>query len=165
MYRPRRRARATSHEPTPPDSWSWVPVSLLESPTFQALGPNARRCLDFLLIELHKHPLWNGSLAAPYQQLAAFGATGADTSCAISQLRLIGLVDLTRQGLRVAGGGVPSLYRLTFRHTWNGTAWGIPSNDWRTVIEDLRANGRATVRECRSWLRETIRARNVPTAS
>ena len=56
------------------EAWVWLTRDLLESPAWNALSPNARKFIDFLLIEYMAHAGFeNGALVATYDQLAEFG--------------------------------------------------------------------------------------------
>ncbi|MFI4973725.1 MAG: hypothetical protein ACHP84_04195 [Caulobacterales bacterium] len=130
--------------------------TMLGSITFRALGIHARRNLDFLLYAHASHAgRENGNLAAPYQQLEAWGATAADVRKGFAELIAAGLVDRTVQGLRQAGGGEPSRYALTWLPTRFGSlAQAPPTHRWQAVIEQLGRAGIGGVTQVRRWLRE-----------
>jgi hypothetical protein len=152
----RRTSRGSGFEPTPREAWTWIPVPLLRSPLFQAIGINTRRACDFLHCELAKRPKANGDLPAPYEGLEAFGATGADISHALREGQVVGLWVVTFEAPRIGAGGEPSRYRLTYRQTWEANGWVSPTNDWRAVAEELSQQGLRDVRGIRAWLRDTV---------
>ena len=70
---------------TPKDEpWFWLSCELVCSDAWRAMGINARRLLDFLLVEHRKHAgLENRNLKAPYDQLEVFGVTRSEIRGAI----------------------------------------------------------------------------------
>jgi hypothetical protein len=103
-----------------------LPRDVLESTSWQQLGINARRFLDFLMIEHMRHGgKRNGFLLAPQRQLYAFGIGEHFVTDAIAEAELAGLVDCKR-GI----GRRPSYYALTWLPLADGTA---PSNRWSVV--------------------------------
>ena len=103
-----------------------LPRSLLESPAWRGLGINARRLLDFLMLEHIKHGgRENGHLTAPREQLEAAGVGWRLITGAIAELQQAGLVDVAR-----GRGRAPSRYALT----WLPLAGGFePTNRWRLI--------------------------------
>jgi hypothetical protein len=99
----------------------------------------------------------NGNLAAPYLQLEAWGVTTADIPKALAELYATGFVELTKHGMRQAGGGEPSRYALTWLPTFAGKADGRPpTNAWEKVIKRLGAEGVGTVAQARAWLKAEV---------
>jgi hypothetical protein len=146
----------------PPEgqAWSWMTNTMLGSITFRALGIHARRILDFLLHEHTSHRgRENGNLAAPYEHLETWGVTSADVRKGFAELRVCGFVELTKQGSRVAGGGEPSRYALTWLPTLAGTpSRQPPTHAWRAVLESLAKQKIGNVIEARQWLRNEVAA-------
>ena len=128
---------------------------MLSSITFRALSIHGRRNLDFLMAEHSAHAgRENGNLAAPYKQLAVWGATAADVRTGFDEVCATGLVRLTKQGLRQGGGGEPSLYALTWMPTRAaGGVMAPPTHDWIKVLNDLGKLGIRDVRQTRAWLK------------
>ena len=103
-----------------------LPRALIQSEAWRSLGINARRLIDFLMIEHMRH--WgkkNGLLLAPRQQLEQFGIGTRYISGAIEQAERLGLVDC-RRGV----GRSPSVYGLTWLPMSDGNQ---PSNRWRSI--------------------------------
>jgi len=104
--------------------WIWLTRELLESDAWQSLSINARRLIDFLLLEHMAHAgRENGNLKATYGQLEKFGLTPNRIAAAIAEAENAGLVDCHRGGMRVA-----TTYRLTFYPLPDGTA---PTHRWK----------------------------------
>lgn len=83
---------------------------VLESDGWRRLGINARRFIDFLMIEhMRKGGQQNGLLLAPRRELCEFGIGEHYVSDAISEAESAGLVVCTR-----GVGRRPSLYALTW---------------------------------------------------
>jgi hypothetical protein len=97
---------------------------LLASEAWQALSTNARRFVDFLMIEHMNHAgTENGRLKATYGQLEAFGFHPSLITAAIAQAEDVGLVECHRGGMRVA---------TTYTLTWFATdVHTPPSNKWK----------------------------------
>jgi hypothetical protein len=100
-------------------------LDVLESDAWHYLGINARRFVDFLVIEnMRRGGKQNGRLLAPRQQLEEFGIGARHISTAIDDVMRVGLVDC-RRGV----GRQPSLYTLTWLPLSDGT---LPSDRWRS---------------------------------
>ena len=121
----------------PPEGepWIFLLTELLASTAWKAAGINARRLIDFLLIEHRLHSgLENGKLKATYDQLEAFGIPRKYILGAIEKAEALGLVRAKRCGMRV-----PSEYRLTF---FAAHDWSPPTNDWKRITDDEAATHR-----------------------
>jgi hypothetical protein len=124
--------------------------ALLTSDAWRALGINARRLIDFLLIEHMRHGgKENGRLLAPRRQLEAFGIGEHFVSRAIEEAERLGLVDCYRGVGRRA-----SVYSLTWLKQWDGTS---PSNRFlhchdeaKVIIAALKAAKRRKITEKRA---------------
>jgi hypothetical protein len=104
-----------------------LPRKLLESAAWRALGINARRFIDFLMLEHMRHGgKENGALLAPRQQLKLFGIGARYISAAIEEAEDLGFVDC-RRGV----GRRPSVYALTWLQMGDDST---PSNRWRAVV-------------------------------
>ena len=87
-----------------------LPRDVLESTSWQQLGINARRFLDFLMIEHLRHGgKHNGYLLAPQRQLYDFGIGAHFVTAAIEEVERAGLVTCER-----GTGKRPSYYGLTW---------------------------------------------------
>jgi len=87
-----------------------LPRDLLESDAWRGLGINARRFLDFLMIEHLRHGgKHNGYLLAPQRQLYDFGIGAHFVTAAIEEVERAGLVTCER-----GTGKRPSYYGLTW---------------------------------------------------
>jgi hypothetical protein len=90
--------------------WVWLTRDLLRSASWQGLGINARRLVDFLLIEHMNHGgQANGFLLAPRRQLEEFGIGHRLITGAIEEARRAGLIDVKR-----GVGCRPSTFALTW---------------------------------------------------
>ena len=106
------------------DGFVKLPRDLLESPAWRSLSINARRLLDFLMIEQIKHHgKTNGRLLAPRRQLWEAGIGQHHVSPAIEECERLGLLDC-RRGV----GRHPNTYALTWLKFGDGSP---PSNRWR----------------------------------
>src|SRR5205823_12644118 len=116
---------------------------LLESATWRGLGINARRFIDFLMIEhMRQGAKRNGFLLAPRRQLWEFGIGSHFVSDAIEEAERAGLVDCKR-----GTGRRPSYYALTWLPLADGTA---PTNRWSVV------SAVSTQNECCSALTKPV---------
>jgi hypothetical protein len=112
------------NKPPAGEPWVWLTRELIASDAWRSLGINARRVIDFLLIEHMRHAgRHNGKLKAPKHQLETFGIGSHYVTEAIREAERLGLVDCHRVGMRVA-----TTYGLSWLPLHDGTA---PSNRWR----------------------------------
>jgi hypothetical protein len=113
-----------ANRPPSGEPWVWLTRELLESDAWRSLGINARRLIDFLLLEHMRHGgKQNGKLKAPKHQLEAFGIGSHYVTDAIHEVEQLGLVDCHRGGMRVA---------TTYTLTWLTFHDGTPASDrWR----------------------------------
>jgi hypothetical protein len=96
---------------------------LSASHAWRALSINARRFVDFLMLEhMRQGGRRNGRLLAPQRQLIAYGIHANFVGAAIDEVERLGLVDC-RRGI----GRRPSEYGLT----WLPLVDGPASNSWR----------------------------------
>jgi hypothetical protein len=87
-----------------------LPRNVLEGDAWRSLGINARRLLDFLMIEHMRHGgKCNGFLLAPQRQLYEFGVGAHFVTAAIDEVERGGLVTCER-----GVGKRPSYYGLTW---------------------------------------------------
>ena len=118
--------------PPPGEPFAWLTTELLASPAWRSMGINARRMIDFLLVEHMNHAgQENGNLLATYDQLVAFGLTSSSIKSAIQELVSLRLVDVEYGG-RWAGKNTPNIYRLTFYADREGNP---PTNAWKGITE------------------------------
>ena len=86
-----------------------LPRELVEGDAWRGLGINARRLLDFLMIEHLRHGgKHNGYLLAPQRQLYEFGIGAHFVTAAIDEVERAGLVTCERgagKRPRMAPGG------------------------------------------------------------
>ncbi len=110
---------------------------MLQSEAWRQLTINARRLIDFLMLEHMAHAgTENGNLKAPYSQLVAFGMSRRLIKAAIDHVQRLGFVDVVRGG-RILSEDKASLYRLT----WLPTRDGEPAtNRWKFVSTMLEKN-------------------------
>jgi hypothetical protein len=113
------------NQPPTGEPYVWLTRELLTSDAWRSLGINARRFVDFLMIEhMNKGGQHNGKLKAPDRQLREFGIDARYVARTIREAEEVGLVDCLRGGMRVA-----TLYRLTWLEGHDGTP---ATNRWRT---------------------------------
>jgi hypothetical protein len=115
--------RGKLQKPPPGEPFIWLTRELLASDAWQPLSINARRFMDFLLIEHMNHAgTENGRLKATYAQLEAFGLSSRLIASAIEEAEKVGLIECHRGGMRVA---------TTYTLTWFATdIYTPPSNKW-----------------------------------
>lgn len=132
MRRAIRARRPKGYGPPQGLPWIWLTREMLESPAYRCLGINARRLLDFLMIEhMHHAGTENGRLVAPYNQLVSFGIAKSEISSAIEGLASYGWIEL-QKGMRLGGRTHPSLYALTWLPKSDGSP---PTNLWKRTTE------------------------------
>jgi len=113
-----------AQRPPAGEPWVWHTRELLASDAWRSLSINARRFVDFLLIEHMGHGgKNNGKLKAPYKQLQAFGIGAHQATAAICEAEDLGVVDCHRGGMRVA-----TLYAI---------GW-LPQHDGRPAADRWR---------------------------
>jgi hypothetical protein len=109
-----------------------LPLGLLTSHAWRSLGHNAKRFIEFLMIEHMRHGgRANGKLLAPWRQLKEFGIGDHVIAAAMEECKRVGLVDI-RRGV----GRQPSLYALTWLPVCDGSQ---PSNRWRAYHTEVIA--------------------------
>jgi hypothetical protein len=112
---------------TPPsEQFVKLPRELLESEAWRHLGINARRFIDFLMLEHLRHGgRHNGKLVAPYTQLQTFGISNRTrVAQAIHEAEAAGLVDCHRSGMRTA-----TTYTLNWLPRYDSAP---PNGTWKT---------------------------------
>ncbi|HEY1260561.1 MAG TPA: hypothetical protein VGF34_15040 [Stellaceae bacterium] len=117
------------------DAFVKLPRDLLASDAWRSLSINARRFLDFLMIEhMRRGGKANGRLLAPRRQLWDFGIGQHYVSSAIEEAEQHGLV-ICRRGF----GRAPSTYMLTWLTLPDGSF--PPIQRWKTYIAEI--NGKS----------------------
>ena len=116
--------RGKAQKPPAGEPWCWLTREMLASQAWRSLSINARRFMDFLLIEHMNHAgTENGGLKATYQQLEQFGLHANKISAAIVDCEKAGLIASERGGMRVA---------TTYTLTWLPSRHDTPaSNKWK----------------------------------
>ena len=96
------------HAKTPPgEAFVKLPRRVLESTAWRGLGINARRVVDFLMLEHLRHGgQHNGGLKAPHRQLVAFGIGARHVAGAIAEAEEAGLIEIQKSAL--PSGGRPA---------------------------------------------------------
>jgi len=98
------------NRPPKGEPWIWLTRDALRSPAWRALGINARRLIDFLMIEHMSHGgKRNGYLLAPREQLEEFGIGHRHITAAIEEAKAARLIDVKR-----GTGRRPSTFALTW---------------------------------------------------
>jgi hypothetical protein len=91
-------------------AWVWQTRDMLRSAKWQGLGINARRLIDFLMIENMNHGgKKNGFLLAPRDQLVTFGIGYRHITHAVEQADASGFV-----AVKIGKGRRPSTFTLTW---------------------------------------------------
>ena len=117
---------------TPSEAFVKLPRDLLESDAWRSLTINARRFLDFLMIEHMRHGgQANGRLQAPRRQLWNFGIGQHFVSPTIEECERVGLA-FCRRGV----GRAPSLYTLAWLPLANGDK--PPDAKWRAFRFEIK---------------------------
>jgi hypothetical protein len=112
-----------------------MPRAVLESSGWRSLGINARRFVDFLMIEnMNKWGKENGHLLAPRRQLEEAGIGARHVSAAIGEAETCGFVDVKR-----GVGRRPSTYALTWLPLADGTE---PSRRWMAYTDEMTSEGK-----------------------
>src|SRR5271166_386134 len=89
--------KASMTDKTKAEAFVKLPRDLIDSDAWRALGINARRFLDFLMIEHMRHGgRANGKLLAPRRQIERFGIGSHFVSGAIEEAEHLGFVDCKR---------------------------------------------------------------------
>jgi hypothetical protein len=100
-------------------AFAWRLIEMLESPAHRALSLSARKILDRLEIEFHRHggkPEDNGRLPCTFDHFVEFGIHRHAIRPGIREVAL-GFVEITRKGCAgTAGYRQSTLYHLTYRH-------------------------------------------------
>lgn len=92
------------------EPWVWVTRDVMRSVSWRSLSINARRLIDFLMIEHMNHGgRQNGYLLAPRDQLEKFGIGRRLITAAIEEVRATRLIEVKR-GI----GRRPSTFALTW---------------------------------------------------
>jgi len=108
-------------------AWFWMTRELLLSAAWRSLGINARRVVEFLIVEHMTHGgKKNGSLTASYRRLAEFGVNRRFAGDAIGHAEKRGLIECCRGDM-----GAPTTYSLTWFPLSDGTP---PTNKWRAFV-------------------------------
>ena len=112
----------------------WIPHSVALLRVLRELSLTARRIIDTLEIEHCRHGgRENGKLLCPYRSFRIFGLTsGSRISEAIQELKAAKLIEIVRPGRRsYADLRTPTLYRLTYLHTFENARWVEATHDWK----------------------------------
>jgi hypothetical protein len=110
----------------------WVPHQVMMIGILRGLSLTARRVLDTLEIENSRHfGKENGNLLCTYTDFNRF-VTRRCIRKALDELIAAGLIEITRLGRRsYADLRNPSLYRLTYLHTFKNGQWVSPTHEWK----------------------------------
>src|SRR5262245_46590578 len=109
-------------------------ISMLESPSYQALSLNGHKVISRIEIELAHHGgNDNGKLPVTYQDFIDYGISRESVPPAIREAVALGFIKITRQG---HGGNAEfresSLYLLTFAYARGGRHME-PPHDWSKI--------------------------------
>ena len=113
-----------SNSPPKGEPWIWLTRELLASDAWRSVGMNARRFIDFLILEhMARGGKHNGQIKAPHRQLMEFGIAARFVADAIRDAENVGLVECHRGGLRVA-----TTYSLSWLPNHDGS---MATGRWR----------------------------------
>jgi hypothetical protein len=115
------------------------PMSLLESPGYQALNFPAFKILAFLKLEhCRQGGAENGRLMAPHRQLQALGISPRKIKPALAMLEAFGIIRLTTDGERLGGRPNAARYALTWLPTCDGR---LPTEGYKRITSaDVRCH-------------------------
>lgn len=130
---------------SPPEPFVWISAELLVSPAWRAKSINCMRLIEFLMREHMAHGgKENGNLAAPYDQLQAWGIGRRLIRPAIEEAEALRLIEVRRGGKRNAVEDHVSRYRLTFypSHVRPPPGQGLPhwqaaTDEWKHVTSAM----------------------------
>jgi hypothetical protein len=123
------------------EPFSFLPLSLLESPAWRSAPLSCRRFIDALLADhCHHAGRENGNLQATYNQLVKGGMSRKSINSGISEAIERGLVRKTKQGglFGIDQRRTTSRYRIT----WIGTLDPPepPTNDWKRFKHKIKSS-------------------------
>src|SRR5262245_32057417 len=109
-------------------------ISMLESPSYQALSLSGHKVISRIEIELAHHGgNDNGELPVTYQDFIDYGITRECIAPALREVEALGFIRITKPG---RGGNreyrEPTLYWLTFAHA-RTSRQSPPSHDWKKI--------------------------------
>lgn len=137
--------REDVNRPPADQPWCWISAELLNSPAWRARSINCIRLIEFLMREHMQHAgMENGNLAAPYDQLQAFGIGRRLIRPAIEEAEALRLIEVRRGGKRNAVEDHVSRYRLTFYATRikppdGKPYWQAATDEWKAVTAPMAA--------------------------
>jgi hypothetical protein len=110
----------------------WVPHPVAMIRVLRELSLTARRILDTLEIENCRHSgKENGNLISTYDDFETF-VQRSSIRKALDELVAAGLIEITELGRRAyADLRSPSLYRLTYLHSFQNGKWIEPTHEWK----------------------------------
>jgi hypothetical protein len=129
--------------------WIKLPLALLDSDAWRSLSINARRLIEFVMIEHMRHGgKANGALMAPRLQLEEFGIGARHISAAIEEAVGKGIINCGR-----GTGRKPNLYALT----WLPLGDGVP-----VVTSEGKSLGypKGSHKACSDFRREVTNSQN-----
>ena len=133
VRKPLSKRQRRSLGPPKDEPWAWQTSEMLASPPWRARSVNARKLIDFLLIEHTNHAgLENGALMATHHQLAEYGLTPCHIREAIDEAEFLGFIRTKRGGRRNLTNQ-PSTFRLTWIPDRD---FAPPTNEWKAVTEE-----------------------------
>jgi len=126
---------------------------MLDSPAYRVLSQAAHRILARIEVELGRHGgKDNGKLPVTTDDFVEYGIHRHAVGPAIRELEELGFIEVIRGHVGKAGQRRPSLYRLTYLHSFGED----PTNEWATVLtveaaEKIakEARSRKPSRQCR----------------
>lgn len=128
---------------SPPEPFVWISAELNVSPAWRARSINCVRLIEFLQKEHMAHGgKENGNLAAPYDQLQAWGIGRRLIRPTIEEAEALGLIAVRRGGKRNAVEDHVSRYRLTFYPSRivpvDGLPhWEAPTDEWKRITPEM----------------------------
>jgi hypothetical protein len=133
-----------------PGAFACRTIEMLKSPAFKVLSLSAHRVLARIEIELAKHGgNDNGKLPITFEQFEEYGIERHAIGPALRELEALGFIQIERGCAGNADHRRPSLYRLSWRGTEDGSPYPQGADEWKRVktIEDaltIQAEARKT---------------------
>lgn len=125
-------SRGRRNMPPQGEQFGWITKNMFESPAWRALGINARKVLDRIMLEHLSHAgAQNGELICTYEDFQTYGVTRRYICAALEDLKCFGFIRITH-GEPNGSHRPPNIYRLT----WMGTNELSATNNWKGITDD-----------------------------
>lgn len=117
------------------EPFALMPLSLFQSPAYQALSPPGNRVLTRLIVEHLSHGGFEyGRLKCTYGDFEEAGVRRRSIAPAIRECEELGLVEVVKRGTpSISAQRQPSQYRLTFLQGRDQGGTIMPTDEWRKI--------------------------------